>query len=142
MKNVPVNPGDTVFAELLVTGTTTGTIIFQDLTTDQGTQFNTSWSGYTLQSEALWVLERTEKTYSGTEYLYPLADVGTIDVTDAEAEDSSGDTAPLGNFHRDYFYMYNCAGTELLASTGDMYDNGEAYPAIWDNFGPKELYNC
>ncbi len=140
ISNFPVHPGNLMFAEVVQSGARQAQITIEDDSTHQATNITANWpASYTLSTHAEWILERTALLVGSRTNYPPLADIGAVNWANAYATDSSGDTAALGDFKRDYLYMLNCAATETLAETGDLSNGGLNFPVNWFNFGPREL---
>jgi Peptidase A4 family len=127
-----VNPGDEMYVSVDHSGSGQALIDVDDSTLNESSTFYVTWgTQYTLSADAEWIVERTEfdKVYP------PLAEFAPVTISTAEATDSAGTTAGVADYHRDFFWMMNCAFTEYLAKTGNI-SGQDTFPVSWQNYGP------
>jgi hypothetical protein len=135
LKGFTISPGNVVFFSVSHTGSGQALIDAYNSSGNQSSVFYVTWgTKYTLQGDAEWIVERTEE--SG--YYPQLALFGTVTISDAEAVDGAGAQNGVGNFHRDFYWMTNCADNEYLAKTGDIDSSGTSFPVNWENYGPDQ----
>jgi hypothetical protein len=118
----PVAPGDTINAEVSVSGANV-TIKLQDVTqgwTQTQTQAN---SGYALSS-AEWIAEAPS---SGQ--VLPLADFGTVDFSGASAT-GGGKTGSISAFDHDELTMVTSSG-QTKAQPSGLTSGGSAFSVTW-----------
>jgi Peptidase A4 family len=137
ISNMTVHHGDVVWVDVYHSSKHTAQIEFDDDTTGAATVFSTSWptSDY-IGTDADWIVERPESSGTYAE----LANFGEVTLYDADATNSAGTTQGLGDYNRDYFYMNNKCGLDggpYLAQTGDIGENGTAFPVNWVGFGTR-----
>jgi len=140
--NITVNRGDSV--DVVISNGGSDTALFSMADTSNGDAYGFSQaypSSYTLATNALWIMERP--LVNNNQDYARLADFNVIDWVGAYATDSQGTEAPVGNWKRDFDYMYSCGNTELLAETGDI-SGDDDFPVDWEGFptGGLEAAPC
>jgi len=118
----PVAPGDTINAEVSVSGGTV-TITLQDATQGWTQHATQSSSGYALSS-AEWVAEAPS---SGK--VLPLADFGTVNFSNASAT-GGGKTGSISAFTYDPMTMVTTSGQTKAAPSG-LSKNGSSFSVTW-----------
>jgi hypothetical protein len=118
----PVAPGDTINAEVSVSGGTV-TITLQDATQGWTQQASQSSAGYALSS-AEWVAEAPS---SGK--VLPLANFGTVDFSNASAT-GGGKTGSISAFTYDPMTMVTSSG-QTKAQPSGLNNRGSAFSVTW-----------
>jgi hypothetical protein len=118
----PVLPGDTINAEVSVSGGTV-TITLQDVTQHWTRQATQSSKGYALSS-AEWVAEAPS---SGQ--VLPLANFGTVNFSNASAT-GSGKTGSIDTFAYDPMTMVTSSG-QTKAAPSNLGSRGSSFSVTW-----------
>jgi Peptidase A4 family len=118
----PVSPGDTINAEVSVSGSTV-TITLQDATKGWTQHATQSSAGYALSS-AEWIAEAPS---SGK--VLPLANFGTVNFTNASAT-GGGKAGSISDFTYDPLTMVTTSGVTKAAPSG-LSNRGSAFSVTW-----------
>jgi hypothetical protein len=118
----PVSPGDTINAEVSVSGGTV-TVTLQDATKGWTQQATQSSAGYALSS-AEWIAEAPS---SGK--VLPLANFGTVNFSNASAV-GGGKAGSISDFTNDPLTMVTSSGVTKAAPSG-LSSRGSAFSVTW-----------
>jgi Peptidase A4 family len=125
ISNFPVSPGDTISAEVSVSGTS----FTLTLTSSRSGTFTTTQSLSTAaKSSAEWVAEAPSSCFVNCSVL-PLANFGTVQFSGSYAT-SSGASSPISSFSNDNIVMETNRGTVKAAPSG-LSPDGTAFSDTW-----------
>jgi hypothetical protein len=125
--NFQVSPGDTLSAEVAVSGTT----FTLRLTSSRSGTFTTSQSLSTAaKSSAEWVAEAPSSCFRTCSVL-PLANFGTVNYSGSYAT-STGASGPISSFTNDKIVMETNGGT-VKAAPSSLSSDGTGFSDTWDH---------
>lgn len=132
--SIAVNPGDYMFVSVEHTGYGTAITTVMDETSNNGYICDLSWTGYTVGTDADWMLERYNQD-GGSAYGY-LAKVNYQTPPAHTAFYSMyANGTPIGQLDRYYYYMQRCDNHDIIAHNGSLNTAGTLAQIIWDQYG-------